>query len=66
MLNRFVSVSLITIFLVSLSFGSLVLGNNLTLLSNDNETNFEISVDNNIGFNEYLSLIHISEPTRPY
>ena len=60
MFSRFVSVSLITIFLVSLSFGSLVLGNNLTLLSNDNETNFEISVDNNIGFNEY-SLIEIDE-----
>ena len=51
---------MISIFLVSLSFGSLVLGNNLTLLSNDNETNFEISVHNNIGFNEY-SLIEIDE-----
>lgn len=60
MLNRFVSVSVITIFLVSLSFGSLVLGNNLSLFSNDNEISFEIYVNNNIGFNEY-SLIEIDE-----
>ena len=60
MLNRFVSISVITIFLVSLSFGSLVLGNNLSLFSNDNEISFEIYVSNNIGFNEY-SLIEIDE-----
>ena len=60
MFSRFASVSVITVFLVSLSFGSLVLGNNLTLLSNDDGINFEISVNYNIGFNEY-SLIEIDE-----
>ena len=60
MYGRFASVSIITIFVVSLSFGGIVLGNNLTLFSNNDEIKFEITVDNNLGINEY-SLIEIDE-----
>ena len=60
MYGRFTSVSIITIFVISLSFGGIVLGNNLTLFSNNDEIKFEITVDNNLGINEY-SLIEIDE-----
>lgn len=60
MMSRFAWVSLISMLLLSFSLGSVVLGNNLSVLSGSNNTEFSIIVDSNNGLNEY-NLVEIDE-----